>query len=71
MALLPDGRVLILFRGLKFFPPGFAVRLALADPAEIRLGKVWHWQDVGAIESPVPMDNYEGLAVSGGETAGP
>lgn len=71
MALLPDGRVLILLRGLRFVPPSFAVRLVIADPAGIKPGKEWPWRDVGTLESPVPIDNYEGLAVTGGANGGP
>lgn len=71
MAQLPDGRVLILLRGLKFFPPGFAIRLVIADPADLRPGAEWKWRDVGALESPIPIDNYEGLAVTGGENGKP
>ena len=63
-AQLPDGRVLILLRGLTLagFPP-FASRLVVADPAEIRAGKVWHWQPVADISDIAPRENYEGLAV--------
>lgn len=66
LASLPDGRVLILLRGVKFFLPGFTARLAIADPADIRAGEVWKWQPVGEIAAPLPMDNYEGMAVTGG-----
>jgi len=71
MALLPDGRVLILLRGLRFFPPAFAIRLVLADPADIRPGREWKWRDVGPLAAPIPIDNYEGLAVTGGEHGAP
>jgi len=71
MAQLPDGRVLILLRGLKFFLPGFTARLAIADPAAIRAGEEWPWQDIGALQPPIPIDNYEGLAVTGGANGGP
>jgi hypothetical protein len=71
MALLPDGRMLILLRGLRFVPPSFAVRLVIADPADIKPGREWGWRDVGTFVSPVPIDNYEGLAVTGGANGGP
>ncbi len=71
MAQLPDGRVLILMRGVGLLPPRFTIRLALADPALIRPGAVWHWQSVGELARPIPMDNYEGLAVTGGTDGGP
>jgi len=50
-ALLPDGRVLIL----------------LPDPAEIRAGERWSGREIAHLAEPVPMDNYEGLAVEPGE----
>lgn len=71
MVQLPDGRVLILLRGLKFLPPGFTARMVMADPAEIRAGGEWPWQDVGELASSLPIDNYEGIAVTGGENGGP
>lgn len=65
MAALPDGRVLILIRRLVFpFPPMFAAQLLVADPSRIRAGEAWPWQRLAKIESPVPLDNYEGLAVT-------
>ena len=67
IAILPDGRALILVRGVRFRPyPHFAARLLLADPAQIRAGKKWEWQSVAELAGPVPHENYEGLAVAGG-----
>lgn len=64
MAALPDGRVVILVRRLTFpFPPMFAAQLLIADPATIREDKAWKWRTLARIESPIPLDNYEGLAV--------
>jgi hypothetical protein len=64
MAQLPDGRVLIVMRRLVWpFPIRFAMRLMLADPAEIRPGQEWRAIDLGGIEDPALLDNYEGLAL--------
>lgn len=69
MAQLPDGRLLVLMRHIAWpMPPRFAGRLAIADPADIRPGKVWKIHEVARIASSLPVDNFEGLAVvpSGG-----
>jgi len=68
MARLPDGRVLILLRAVKFgLPPRFTARILLADPAAITAGESWPWQEVAFLEDPaLPLDNFEGLAVSPG-----
>ncbi len=68
---LPDGRVLILLRGIGIAPPRFTAKLALADPEDIREGEPWPWQDVGTIDRPLPLDNYEGLAITGGADGAP
>ncbi|MXO60424.1 esterase-like activity of phytase family protein [Altererythrobacter salegens] len=69
-AVLPDGCVPVLLRGLTFagYPP-FASRLVVADPADIRAGKPWPWQPVARISDFDLRENYEGLAVMpGGES---
>lgn len=72
MAALPDGRVLILLRGVALgIPPHFTARLALADPREIEAGKAWDWETVAELGGAVPLDNYEGLAITGGQGGGP
>lgn len=64
MAQLPDGRVLILERRLLWpIPARFAMRIVLADPAEIRPGQVWQGRELVKLEAPWPVDNYEGLAI--------
>lgn len=64
IAQLPDGRVLILLRKVAFpIPPRFACALLLADPAEIRPGKVWSGKIVARFSPPLPTDNYEGLEI--------
>ncbi len=64
MAQLPDGRVLIVMRQLRWpFPQRFAARLMVADPRHIRAGHEWRAVDIGELAAPIPMDNYEGLAL--------
>ena len=74
IAQLPDGRVLVLTRGVDLLglQPHFTVHLLLADPAAIRPGEDWPWRLVAKIGgNAVPFENYEGLAVSGGKDGGP
>lgn len=64
MALLPDGKALILLREVLWgVPPGFAGKLVLADPAAIRAGRTWIGKVIADLRAPLPSDNYEGLAV--------
>ena len=64
MAQLPDGRVLILMRRVVWpFPPRFAGRIVLADPADIAAGRVWHGKVVAELASVLPLDNFEGMAI--------
>ncbi len=64
MAQLPDGRVLILARRLLWpIPARFAIKVLIADPAEISSGGVWQAREVADISSPWPVDNYEGIAI--------
>jgi len=64
MAQLPDGRVLVLMRQLRWpLPARFAARIVLADPRQLRPGHVWQGIEVARLEAPVPLDNYEGLAI--------
>jgi hypothetical protein len=64
MAALPDGRVLILLRKVVWgLPPRFVGKLMIADPATIRLGERWRAEPLADLRPPLPMDNYEGLAV--------
>lgn len=65
MTALPDGRVIILMRRLVFpYPPKFAARLFLADPATIRPGGQLAWTQIADLTAPFPMDNYEGITVA-------
>lgn len=63
MAALPDGRVLILARGLEWGLPPFTARLYLADPADIAPDAVWTPQLVAKLDALLPRENYEALAV--------
>jgi hypothetical protein len=64
MAQMPDGRVLVLMRRLVWpMPFRFAGRIALADPAEIRAGTVWHAREVAKLSSQLPVDNFEAIAI--------
>ena len=65
MAALPDGRVVILLRAIDPpFPPFFKSMLLVADPAGIVAGHDWPWRKLAALDSPLPRDNYEGLAIT-------
>lgn len=64
MAGLPDGRVLILLRGLALAMPPFRARLVVADPRRIRAGQDWPWTPLAELSPPLPRENYEGLATA-------
>jgi hypothetical protein len=67
-ATLPDGRVLILLRGLKLTGyPLFESMLVVADPADIESGRPWPWREVAHLSNLAPRENYEGLAIVPGE----
>lgn len=71
MATLPDGRVLILLRRMILaFPPRFEGKLMIADPAQIRGGQSWPAREIADLVPPLPMDNYEGLAIEQGPGGG-
>lgn len=71
MAQLPDGRAIILMRRVHWgLPPRFSGKLAIADPDTIAEGEPWGWQLIADLDPPLPLDNYEGMAVqpvAGGE----
>ena len=63
-AAMPDGRVVILLRAIDPpFPPFFKGMLLVADPADIAAGREWPWHKLADLEEPLPLDNYEGLAI--------
>lgn len=64
MAQLPDGRVLIIVRQLVWpVPARFAIKILIADPADIAPGKLWQARELADLAEPWPVDNYEGLAI--------
>jgi hypothetical protein len=63
MAALPDGSVLVLLRRLGWHIPVFESRLALADPALIDAESAWPVTSLLQLETLLPRDNYEALAV--------
>lgn len=60
----PGGKVLILLRNFDLFPPRFEVSLAIADPAEIEAGENWPMEVLAELGSPIPPENYEGIALT-------
>jgi hypothetical protein len=64
MAQLPDGRVLIVMRQLRWpLPPRFGTQLVLADPAEITPGGLWQGKTLTSLDGTGLEENYEGLAI--------
>lgn len=64
MALLPDGRVLILLRKIvNVLPPRFSTRLMVADPGAISANRPWRGRTIAMLGTDLPNDNFEGLAV--------
>lgn len=61
-AALPDGRVLLLFRGIGM-TRGWISTLAVADPALIRARQSWQSQTIAKFERPQIAENFEGLAI--------
>lgn len=61
-AALPDGRVLLLFRGIGL-TRGWISTLAVADPALIRTRQPWQSRTIAKFERPQITDNFEGLAI--------
>lgn len=64
MAELPDGRILILMRRLRWpMPPRFGTWLVLADPREIVPGRAWKSIPLISLDGTGLQENYEGLAI--------
>lgn len=62
-AQLPDGRVLILLRRVEYaLPARFDTAIAIADPRQIRPGKVWEGRVIQRLSGGVFADNFEGIA---------
>jgi hypothetical protein len=63
MAVLPDGRALILMRRLLWpLPMRFAGRIVIADTARIRPGQVWRTIELAKLAPGWAVDNFEGIA---------
>lgn len=64
MALLPDGRMLVLERRLTWpLPLRFSCRIGIADPAELIRTGMWTVRPLASLDAPMPPENYEGMAV--------
>lgn len=62
-AQLPDGRVLILLRRVRYaIPARFDTAIAIADPRLIRADGVWRARVIQRLESGIFADNFEGIA---------
>ncbi len=69
-AELPDGRLLLLHRGLAVQGP-FVTTIALVDPAAIKADTRWRAKAVATIGPPYLSENFEGVAVEdGGDPSG-
>lgn len=65
MAQLPDGRLLVLMRRLVWpMPQRFVGLLMLGDPADIHANGTWKVREVTRLSSDLPVDNFEGMAIS-------
>lgn len=62
-AQLPDGRVLILLRRVRYaLPARFDTAIAIADPAAIREGGEWRAQVIQRLAGGIFAENFEGIA---------
>lgn len=60
---VPDGRVLILLRRVRYtLPAQFDTAIAIADPRDIRAGAVWQGRIIQRLSGEVFGDNFEGIA---------
>lgn len=67
-AVLPDGRMLVLMRQLAWpLPVTTRGLIVLADPAEIKPGAIWRGRVVARMARPLPVDNFEAIAVTPAE----
>ena len=62
-AMLPDGRVLVLYRSVAF-PQGFAAKLAVVDPAQIARDVQIKGRVIATLAAPLLVDNMEGVAIT-------
>lgn len=62
-AQVPDGRVLILLRRVRYaLPAQFDTAIAIADPRKISAGAVWQGRIIQRLSGSVYGDNFEGIA---------
>lgn len=68
-APLPDGRLLILLRRVRYsLPATFDTAVAIADTGAIREGSAWEARIIARLTGGIFADNFEGLAfVASGE----
>lgn len=62
-AQLPDGRIVVLNRGVGL-PHGFYSILTLIEPAAIRPGADLRGREIARLEAPAVHDNFEGVAAT-------
>jgi hypothetical protein len=63
-ALLPNGKLVVLLRGVRWaLPPQFPALLVIADPAGIEKDAVLESRFLARIDAPFPSDNFEGMTV--------
>ncbi len=64
MTMLDEHRALIVLRRFELaYPPRFFGALMIADTREIKAGAVWEGDLLAVIKSPLPNENFEGVAV--------
>jgi hypothetical protein len=63
LAVLPDGRLLVLNRRFAL-PFDFSTKLILIDPRTLRPGAVVRGREIATLAKPLIHDNFEGLAVT-------
>ena len=63
LAQLPDGRLLLLMRGVDWGYPPFASLIAIADLPDPDATELWSPRVALRLEGVVPRENYEGMAV--------
>jgi hypothetical protein len=62
-AQLPDGRLLILLRRVRYtIPAQFDTAIAIADPRDIRPGGTWQARVIERLDGGIFADNFEGIA---------
>ncbi len=60
-----NGRVLVLLRRVAWgIPPRFKGAIMQFDPARIVPGETWRGRLLARLEPPLPMDNFEGMALT-------